>query len=133
MGLVSTRFFELRAGNRKQATTSIAYSELHPLWRFKIRIQEVRGHHFDEIRIVWSRRPYLRRFGGSFTVPELQSLLFHKGQGKMAPEKRRPFPTKSQLSFNMFHPFSIFSCLVSFERVLNLIAMLDFEATGMGR
>lgn len=119
MGLVSTRFFEPRAGNRKQATTSIAYCELHPLWRFKIRIQEVRGHHFDEkkIRIVWSRRPYLRRFGGSFTVPELQSLLFHHRPREMVIFFRLPdfgtwhrkkggLPQKNptQLQF-FFHPF----------------------------
>ena len=90
---------------------------------------------WEKIRIVWSRRPYLRRFGGSFTVPELQSLLFHKRSRdflkgtwhlKMRPSQQNP---NSASTFFIRFPFSV--AMFVFEWVFNLIAMLVTQLCGL--
>lgn len=89
--------------------------------------QEVRGHHFDEkkIRIVWSRRPYLRRFGGSFTVPELQSLPIHHRprdflKGTFGTGKKEAFPNKIPTQLQHFSSFFHFQLPCSFREGLQL-------------
>lgn len=122
------------AGNRKQTRT---FNSL--LWPASIMAFQNQGSWIRRWEAIISMRKRYELFGpggptfGDLVVPSqfpsCKVCRFTIGQGTswkehLAPEKRRPFPTKSQLSFNIFHPFSIFSCHVRFERVFNLIAML---------